>query len=528
MASPNVLVIMTDQERYPPPYEQDALAAFRDERLTARRVLHDRGVTFHRHYVGSTACLPSRATMFTGHYPSLHGVRSTDGLAKSAHDPAMGWLDPDTVPTIGDWFRAGGYQTHYRGKWHISHADLMAPGRRRGLATNDDDGVIDQRAIAAYRRADRLEPFGFSGWIGREPHGPLKSDMGNVRDGIFAEQVVDLFAELAEADGPWLTVASFVNPHDICFGMLGWDRGMGFVPPDDSVPEVPPAPSREDSFDGRPGCHEDWLHTWPKMVFPQEADMAHRRLYHHLHVLVDDAIARVLGALRDAGLADDTIVVLTSDHGELLGSHGGMLQKWYNAFDETIRVPFVVAGPGIDRSRDGVEVPTSHLDVLPTLLGLAGIDEAGASEEVTAHHVETRPLPGRDLSGVLRDDVDPEILRSPIYFMTEDDVSRGSNQTNQLSGASWEPVRGPSRVESVVTAATTGPDGSAELWKLNHYHGPPGANGDDPGDEFWELHDLADDPEERRNVIDGRAAVAEQLRVVLESERATKRLNPSF
>ena len=122
-ARPNVLVIMTDEERYPPPYEAEPLAEFRRTQLPARERLRAASVELHRHYAGSTACLPSRATLFTGQYPSLHGVTNTDGLAKQASDPAMTWLDPNSVPTMGDWFRAAGYQTHYRGKWHISHAD---------------------------------------------------------------------------------------------------------------------------------------------------------------------------------------------------------------------------------------------------------------------------------------------------------------------------------------------------------------------------------------------------------------------
>ena len=107
-SSPNVLLIMTDQERYPPPYEDEALAKFRREQLGARGSLRKGGLEFHRHYAGSTACTPSRATLFTGQYPSLHGVSQTDGTAKQNDDPAMMWLDPDAVPTLGDWFRAGG------------------------------------------------------------------------------------------------------------------------------------------------------------------------------------------------------------------------------------------------------------------------------------------------------------------------------------------------------------------------------------------------------------------------------------
>ncbi len=134
---------MTDEERYPPPYEQAALAEFRRTQLPARERLRAQSRELHRHYAGATACTPSRTTLFTGQYASLHGVADTDGLAKAATDPAMHFLDPDTVPTMGDWFRAVGYRTHYRGKWHISHPDLYPfPGtprepegqRRRGRA----------------------------------------------------------------------------------------------------------------------------------------------------------------------------------------------------------------------------------------------------------------------------------------------------------------------------------------------------------------------------------------------------------
>ena len=98
MAAPNVLLIMTDEERYPPPYETDAVKEFRRTQLPGRERLRDGGVELHRHYAGSTACVPSRATLFTGQYPSLHGVSQTDGIAKDPDDPGMRWLDPDEVP----------------------------------------------------------------------------------------------------------------------------------------------------------------------------------------------------------------------------------------------------------------------------------------------------------------------------------------------------------------------------------------------------------------------------------------------
>ena len=347
--------------------------------------------------------MPSRATLFTGQYPSLHGVSQTDGAAKQASDPGMGWLDPNEVPTLGDWFRAGGYQTHYRGKWHVSHADLTIPGTHEGLMASDDDGRPIPAAIDAYRKADRLDPFGFSGWIGREPHGAMKSDCGTVRDGVFAEQVVELFDDLTKASsqGPWLTVASFVNPHDIAFAGGLYEVLLGFQPDDDTVPEIPEAPSQGDSFAGRPACQEKFRDLWPQMIAELTPDLAYRRLYYYLLKVVDQAIGRILDALADSGMADDTIVVFTSDHGDLLGAHGGLVQKWGNAFDEATRVPLLVRGPGVTPVPGGVTAPTSHVDLIPTLMGLAGIDVERAAAGVAQHHAEARPLPGRDLSGLI-------------------------------------------------------------------------------------------------------------------------------
>jgi arylsulfatase A-like enzyme len=227
--------------------------------------------------------------------------------------------------------------------------------------------------------------------------------------------------------------------------------------------------------------------------------------------------------------------VLTSDHGDLLGSHGGLLQKWYNAFDESVRVPLVIKGPGVVASSDGVTVPTSHVDLVPTLMGLAGIDVEQATAVVAAHHTEVHALPGRDLSGVVTGSAVP--VPEPIYFMTEDDVSRGLRDRNMFTQQHFDPIDPVSRVESVVVTLATGDDGGDELWKLNHYYErlddwyaergvPAGPFAPPAGEPFLELHNLTRDPEERTNVADHEPAALSRLRTLLDEQRDAKRLLP--
>jgi hypothetical protein len=135
--------------------------AWRERKLPGRKWLNEHGISFTRHYTGSLACVPSRPTIFTGHYPDLYGVTQTNGIGKVYDDSRMRWLRPYEVPSLGSWFRAAGYDTHYDGKWRISHADLHDEVSGGPLATNDDAGIVDAEAVElrGSRSACRIRLF---------------------------------------------------------------------------------------------------------------------------------------------------------------------------------------------------------------------------------------------------------------------------------------------------------------------------------------------------------------------------------
>ena len=448
-ARPDVIILMTDQERAAPPYEPAEVRAWR-KRLGGAAWFEDHGVSFGRHYTGSVACVPSRPTLFTGQYPDVHGVTQTNGLGKMADDSRMRWLRPGEVPTLGHWFRAGGYDTHYQGKWHCSHADLIHAGAR--LDTNDDEGTVDAAAEQAYLDADPLGPFGFSGWIGPEPHGGRPADSGLVRDPLFADRVVawleDRYARRRAGDEaalrPFLLVASFVNPHDIVFapawlGRRGPDNPLAAS--DADPPPIPPSPTDNEDLSTKPAAQIAFRASYPTTyglapavdrVYRNQAAEC-RSLYYRLHAEVDGPLDRVRRAVTEGG-SDEAVLVRTADHGELLGAHGGLHQKWFNLYDEATRVPFVIARIGSQATAGRVvdDAPTSHVDLVPTLLGAAGIDTASAAAELRSTHSEVHPLPGRDLMDVVDGVAEPDRERQ-VYLMTRDNMPEGDSGASAMA-----------------------------------------------------------------------------------------------
>ncbi|MCI1693381.1 sulfatase-like hydrolase/transferase [Aneurinibacillus aneurinilyticus] len=568
---PNFLVFLVDEERYPPVYENAEIRDWRRQNLITQQLLKSHGLEFHRHHIGSTACCPSRATLLTGQYPSLHGVSQTTGIAKEPFDSDMFWLDQNTVPTMGDYFRAAGYQTYYKGKWHISYEDIMIPGTHMGLSSyNPLTGVPDEKKEELYYHANRLDSFGFSGWIGPEPHGKNPRNSGSSaaiglsgRDEVYAAEVVELIESLNHENihnknaKPWLIVASFVNPHDIVlYGALTVHLPT-FRFEVEPMPDVPPPPSINEPLLTKPRCQTSYRDIYPKALQPIFNQSFYRKLYYQLQKNADRQMFKVFKALTRSSFYDNTIVIFTSDHGDLLGAHGNLHQKWYCAYEEVLHVPFLIHNQQLFPQHKHFHALTSHVDLLPTMLGLANVDIEVIKDRLQSKFSEIRPFVGRDLTPFILGKNQITIANEPIYFMTDDDVTRGQHQINPL-GEPYPSVIQPNHVESVITPLHR--DGKRELWKLSRYFdnvqfwSHPGIK-DETSQPIWgpafeqephwmtqvktkpehdeyELYNLTDDPLETCNLAlhsfatQHTRSIQAWMMHILEEQRKQKRLYP--
>jgi arylsulfatase A-like enzyme len=287
-------------------------------------------------------CGPNRACLLTGQYPQTHGVIANDlPLATDA-------------PSVAEAFRDAGYRTGYVGKWHLDGTPrdkYTPPGpRRQGF---DDYWAVyncahDYMGAQYYR--DDPEPIDVDGY---EP-----------------VTQTDLALEFIEADDdrPFCLFVSYGPPHNP-YRAVPEEYLERFTPEDlplrENV-ELSPPPSRARST-GRGDA--------PATERALREQLA--GYYAHVEAL-DDQVDRLLRGLDANGIAGDTLVTYTSDHGDMLGSHGASLKQW--PWAESVTVPFVVRWPGEIPSGTRDKTPLATVDVAPTLCGLASVDPAGRME----------------------------------------------------------------------------------------------------------------------------------------------------
>lgn len=337
---PNVLLIFTDQQQA----GMLSCTGNRWLKTPAMDSLAQTGARFERAYCVNPVCVPSRTGMLTGYMPSRFGVQTNRGNTRLPADiekQAMGWL-----------FRNAGYETAYGGKVHVP---------------------------------SKITDCGFDVLTGNE------------RDKLATECVAFL---KRPHDKPFLLVASFINPHDICFVNFAEDKPAKAAPSEKKLnAEVPDggalaAKATAAAALKRPaGVTEEEFFAKHCPPLPSNFEASNNPKTRHWSVeqwrqygwaycrlteQVDRQIGQVLQALRDAGLEENTVVVFTSDHGEMDGAHGLIAKSVF--FEEAVRVPFIVSLKGVTKPGlvNNQHLVSSGLDLIPTLCDFAGIKPPAA------------------------------------------------------------------------------------------------------------------------------------------------------
>ncbi len=487
----NILFIVCDQEQFKvlsaPGYEPPA-----------RQRLISRGITFTNHYIAAAMCSPSRAAFLTGLPPQRNGV--FDQMEYS-YVPT---LNP-ALPNMGSILKKLGYSTAYFGKFEM------------------DKGILATKNTVNYSSA--LEPYGFdtfaaNGDVGSSPDSGYKNDSFTAGEAVRWLRESGLKAD--KGGKPFFMVASFLNPHDIMYAnanLPGENVQKGIAhseltsPPNNSLYqkkwtfELPPSLTESLTGPGVPSAIGEYLKGWSEalgFIPADRTDMWQVFNNYYLNMIRDNdtALQQVIDALDEEDLWKNTIVILTADHGEMGGSHGGLRGKGPFAYEENSKVPFIIVHP--DYPAGTSDVLTSHLDLLPTLMGLTGLPEAQRKEAV-------KGLPGHDFSGTLSqaERTNVHAIRDGILFnfvapLTIDAdfcskcVSGGSGAAAK-SGITLDSLKPHLNKRGFLAFAFDG------RYKFARYYAPDAFNVPKTIKEIFEnndvqLFDLKDDPNEMKNL----------------------------
>ena len=312
---PNFLYVVCDQ------HNLDAISAYGNTNLHTPNLdrLVKRGVSFMESHSTNPVCSPARSSLFTGRMASETGVVTNNRSINKS------------IPNMGQWLRDADYETVYCGKWHVPE----------GYPTK------------AMKGFDVI---------------PVGRAQGDLVDSMISRQC-EAYLRNRSSENPFLLVASFMQPHDICY----WTNRSGRLVPKDLRFEnisgkFPPLPPNHKSRPKEPQILSERFYD----NFTPQQWQYYLYVYYRQVEMMDTDLGRILDALDDSGQADNTIVIFTSDHGEGAGRHSHV-SKWY-PYDESVKVPMIVSCPGkiLEDVRDTSHL-VSGLDVMSTVCDFAGI-----------------------------------------------------------------------------------------------------------------------------------------------------------
>lgn len=478
MKRPNFLFLITDQQRA----DHTGFGGNPIVRTPNLDSIAARGTVFREAYVANPICMPNRASIMTGRMPSVHGTRF-NGIS-------LDWRANTFVRRL----QREGYRTTHIGKSHLQNICI---NRSRILELMDftlaeeallpslEDGWNELENFARYRSGEEpaiTDFYGFEraafailhgdqvtghyeGWLRRkgvDPRAVQGPDNALARypgwyqiyqtaipeafypSNYVAESVVSELADAKRDGRPFFIHASWPDPHHP-FTPPGkyWDM---YDPADMPLPDTFNDPHR----DSMPH-YQQMIANRGKMLFhnvdgwsPTEDQFRHALAAQYGSIsLIDDGIGRILAALEDQGLAEDTIIIFTSDHGDMFGDHGVMLKHAMH-YRGCLKVPLVFAIP--DGAKGVVDALASSIDIPSTILDLAGIQGFHGMQGHSLKPVMDGLAPG---------------VRSSIYI--EED------EKTDMTGAGCQ-----TRMRTLITG-----DGRLTLYQ-GHSHGELFASADEP------------------------------------------------
>lgn len=451
---PNLLFIVSDQQR------SDTMECYGASHVNSKALnsLASRSFVFENSYVSQPVCTPSRATMLTGLYPQTAGMMKNNIVL----DPAI----KSIAEMVDDQ-----YHCAYYGKWHLGNETTPQHGFDEWLPMAELPWTIDHPDTPYHQfllkngvEPDRITATGEHVYSARlRVSLPEPLTMAS----FLADEAARFLQK--ERDEPFMLQVHFFEPHNPYTGPLNGSHDPDSLPVGPAFLKHPEGTSlfnrvRSDFYMTDTGPH-------PKMGefgdgSPEDKWRRLRAQYYSNVELVDNSVGRILAALDESGKADETIVVFTSDHGEMAGDHGLLEKRAF--YEESAKVPFLIHVPWLKEKSRMLPGNVGHIDLVPTLLDLMG-----------------QPVPDH-LQGV---------SRVPVFkgekSLEENDVFVQWNGLGDRDlGVREANILGALARRSIITSHI-GSDGTLERWKLNLCAG-----------DVDELFDLTGDPHEMTNLFE--------------------------
>ena len=481
----NVVLFITDQQRA----IQNFPKGWAEKNLPGQMRLAKNGLTFRNAFTNSCMCSPSRATLLTGFLPPQHQVRHTlesdmnntfdsDGNMVYEYPNVELSTDLENMCTV---MAAAGYNVVWKGKFHLTKQAVTPPnplpapgttaagtvqpwvpedvGKYGGQRWNPKDAGADQSLPEGGGNAESNPDVPYSGG---DNDGRFMKDDGNVSDGD--EGVLAYIRSVAATQAPFFLVVSLVNPHDVLFYPKSFDDSK--YPSSDLEGDIQLPGTVNESLETKPKAQSAFRKIFlvGNPIFRKIQQRRYVNFYGALLKKADAYLVQMLDALEAQNLLDDTVVIGTSDHGEMGMSHGGVGQKSFNFYEESIRVPLIYSNPKLFPQPRTTDALVSHVDLLPTLATLFGAPAA----------VRTN-WNGVDYSKLLVDSRAKGVQDYVVF--TYDDYQSG--QASKLY------PKGANHISSI----------REKRWKMARYYDPLGV-----APSEYEMYDLKNDPNEKRNL----------------------------